>query len=251
VARGRAQAAFAQQPDFGRQLSVSPVACRRDPHRCEIGGPFGIGAVAPGHAAPQRLGQQLAEDADADRILIGPALAGIARLRLLLVDAQPRRAQKHRQRRRDAERIRQPRAMQRLPQCAVVAILRIGDDHRAHQPCALVDIFRKGNTMSTMADTTKTRRPRRRFDEDFKAQAVRLVLDEGKPVTAVAHDLDLTETALREWVKRARADRTHGRTGLTTAEREELARLRKENRELRTEREILKKAAVFFAKHQA
>jgi transposase len=66
----------------------------------------------------------------------------------------------------------------------------------------------------------------------------------------VAHDLDLTETALREWVKRARADRTHGRTGLTTAEREELTRLRKENRELRTEREILKKAAAFFAKHQ-
>jgi transposase len=53
------------------------------------------------------------------------------------------------------------------------------------------------------------------------------------------------------WVRRAQADRTHGRTGLTTAEREELARLRKENRELRTERDILKKAAAFFAKHQA
>jgi transposase len=101
-----------------------------------------------------------------------------------------------------------------------------------------------------MATTTRSRRPRRRFDEDFKAQAVRLVLDEGKTVGAAARDLDLTETALREWVKRARADRTHGRTGLTTTEREELARLRKENRELRTEREILKKAAAFFAKHQ-
>jgi len=107
--------------------------------------------------------------------------------------------------------------------------------------------------MSTpMADTPKkSRRPRRRFDDDFKAQAVRLVLDDGKSVRAVARDLDLTETALREWVRRARADRTHGRTGLTTAEREELARLRKENRELRTEREILKKAAAFFAKHQS
>jgi transposase len=51
-------------------------------------------------------------------------------------------------------------------------------------------------------------------------------------------------------VKRARADRPHGRTGLTTAEREELARLQKEVRELRTERDILKKAAAFFAKHQ-
>jgi transposase len=100
-----------------------------------------------------------------------------------------------------------------------------------------------------MAETRK-RRPRRRFDDDFKAQAVRLVLDEGKSVGSVARDLDLTESNLRIWVERARADRTHGKTGLTTAEREELARLRKENRELRTEREISKKAAAFFAKHQ-
>ena len=101
-----------------------------------------------------------------------------------------------------------------------------------------------------MADTPKRRRPRRRFDDEFKAQAVRLVLDDGKSISGVARDLDLTATALAEWVKRARADRTNGKTGLTTAEREELARLRKENRELRTEREILKKAAAFFAKHQ-
>ena len=90
-----------------------------------------------------------------------------------------------------------------------------------------------------MAETPK-RRPRRRFDDDYKAQAVRLVLDEGKSVGSVARDLDLTETALREWVNRARADRTDGKTGLTTAERDELARLRKENRILREEREILK-----------
>ena len=75
-----------------------------------------------------------------------------------------------------------------------------------------------------MADSSKKpRRPRRRFDDEFKTQAVRLVLDEGKSVGAVARDLDLTETALRAWVHRARANRTHGRTGLTTAEREELA----------------------------
>ena len=97
-----------------------------------------------------------------------------------------------------------------------------------------------------MAHTPK-RRPRRQFDEDFKAQAVRLVLDEGKSVGAVARDLDLTETALRDGVHRARADRTKGKTGLTTTEREELARLRRENRILREEREILKKAAAFFA----
>ena len=97
-----------------------------------------------------------------------------------------------------------------------------------------------------MADIPK-RRPRRRFDDDFKAQAVRLVLDEGKSVGSVARDLDLTETAFREWVNRARADRTKGKTGLTTGERDELARLRKEVRILREEREILRKAAAFFA----
>jgi transposase len=106
--------------------------------------------------------------------------------------------------------------------------------------------------MSTpMAETTRNRRARRRFDDDFKAQAVRLVLDEGSSVGAVARDLDLTETALREWVKRARANRTKGRTGVTTAEREELSQLRKENRQLRLEREILKNAAAFFAKEPA
>lgn len=104
------------------------------------------------------------------------------------------------------------------------------------------------STMSESAPTSRPRRPRRQFTDEFKAQAVRLVLDEGKSVSTVARDLDLTETALREWVHRARADRTHGRTGLTTAEREELARLRKENRELRMERDILKKAAAYFAK---
>jgi transposase len=91
-----------------------------------------------------------------------------------------------------------------------------------------------------MADTSK-RRARRQFTDEFKASAVRLVIDEGKTVGAAARDLDLTETALREWVRRARADRTQGRSGLTTAEREELARLRTENRELRSERDILKK----------
>lgn len=65
-----------------------------------------------------------------------------------------------------------------------------------------------------------------------------------RPATSIC----LTETALREWVTRARADRTQGRTGLTTAEREELARLRKENRILQEERDILKKNAACFAK---
>jgi transposase InsO family protein/transposase-like protein len=97
--------------------------------------------------------------------------------------------------------------------------------------------------MSTpMADTPKRRRPRRQFTDEFKASAVRLVLDEGKSVGAAARDLDLTETALRERVKRAQADRTKGRTGLTTAEHEELVRLRKALRIAEEERDILKKS---------
>ena len=92
------------------------------------------------------------------------------------------------------------------------------------------------------------RRSRRQFSDEFRAGAVRLVLEEGKTVGAVARELDLTESALRQWVERARADRSGGRTGLTTAEREELARLRKENRILAEERDILKKATAFFAK---
>jgi transposase len=111
----------------------------------------------------------------------------------------------------------------------------------------LVDIFRKVDTMSTMADT-KAKRRRRNFTEDYKSGAVRLVLDEGQTVAAAARDLGLTESSLRNWVERARADRTNGKTGLTTAEREELARLRKELRIVQEEREILKKAAAFFAK---
>ena len=104
--------------------------------------------------------------------------------------------------------------------------------------------------MSPMEQEPRKKRARRAFTDEFKAGAVRLVLDEGKTISQVARDLDLTESALRVWVERARADRTKGKTGLTTAEREELAKLRKENRELRTEREILKQAAAFFAKHQ-
>src|SRR5262249_16446054 len=79
-----------------------------------------------------------------------------------------------------------------------------------------------------MADIPKkSRRPRRQFDQDFKAQAVRLVLGERRTAGAVARDSDSTEPTLRTWVKQAKADRPHGRPGLTTAERDELARLRK------------------------
>jgi transposase len=88
---------------------------------------------------------------------------------------------------------------------------------------------------------TRSRRPRRRFTDEFKQQAVRLVLDEGKSVTAVARELDLVASALGNWVKQAQADRSKGRSGLTTAEREELIRLRKALRIAEEERDILKK----------
>ncbi len=105
--------------------------------------------------------------------------------------------------------------------------------------------------MSRMAKT-EVRRARRKFTDEFKAGVVRLVLDEGKTAGAVARELDLTDSAVREWVARAQAERTKGKSGgLTTAEREELARLRKEVRELKLERDVLKKAAAFFAKESS
>jgi transposase len=114
-----------------------------------------------------------------------------------------------------------------------------------------VDIIRKADTMAKMGSDKLGRRVRRQFTDEFRAGAVRLVLDEGKTMGAVARELDLTPSALGVWVRQAQADRTKGRTGLTTEERTELAALRKDNRELRMERDILKKAAAFFAKNQA
>jgi transposase len=111
-----------------------------------------------------------------------------------------------------------------------------------------VDIFREVDTMSEMGSRTKPRRSRRQFSDEFKAGAVRLVLEEGKTVGALARELDLTPSALDTWVKQARAERTKGKSGLMKDEREELARLRTENRILAEERDILKKATAFFAK---
>ena len=72
--------------------------------------------------------------------------------------------------------------------------------------------------MSTMSDQ-EPRRTRRSFTDDFKASAIRLVLDEGQSVAAAARDLGLTESSLRNWVEQARADRTKGKTGLRKAAR--------------------------------
>src|SRR5487761_1491764 len=95
------------------------------------------------------------------------------------------------------------------------------------------------------------KRPRRRrsFTPEFKAEIVDLCQRGDRSTGQVSRDFDLTETAVREWVKQAERDsgaREDG--GLTTAERQELAQLRGENRRLREDVEILKRATAFFAK---
>jgi transposase len=91
-------------------------------------------------------------------------------------------------------------------------------------------------------------RKRRVFTDEFKAEAVALVLEQGMSVTKVARDLGLSKTSLRNWVEQAQADAGDNATRLTTAERDELRALRKKVRELEMEREILKKATAFFAR---
>ena len=99
--------------------------------------------------------------------------------------------------------------------------------------------------METMG--RKKSRPRRSFTPEFKAEVVALVRQPGNTAASVARDLDLTESGVREWVKQADID-DGVREGLTSDERAELARLRKENRDLQRDVEILKRATAFFAK---
>jgi transposase len=94
-----------------------------------------------------------------------------------------------------------------------------------------------------------TKKQRRHFTPEYKAEVVALVRKSGKSAGQVAHDLDLTETSVRAWVKQADIDEGKGPKGaLTTAEREELAALKREVKTLRMERDILRKATAFFAK---
>ena len=96
------------------------------------------------------------------------------------------------------------------------------------------------------------RRKRRKFTEEFKAETVRLIRETGRSITGVAREMDLTPSAVERWVKQAEIDEGGGPAGaLTTGEREELRRLRREILEVRMEREILKKAAAFFAKESS
>src|SRR5437763_2440731 len=94
----------------------------------------------------------------------------------------------------------------------------------------------------------KRPRPRRSFAAEFKAEIVELCQRGDRSVGQVARDFDLTETAVREWVKQAEIDAGSRSDGLTSAEREELAALRRENRRLREDVEILKRATAFFVR---
>ena len=88
---------------------------------------------------------------------------------------------------------------------------------------------------------------RRKFSVEFMQEAVRFYRASGLSYAEAAKKLEVAESSLYRWDKQAAVD-SGEREGLTTAEREELQRLRRENRELREERSILKKATAFFAK---
>jgi transposase len=96
------------------------------------------------------------------------------------------------------------------------------------------------------------KRKRRAFNAEYKAEVVERIRTSGRSIGAISNELGLTETAVRRWVAQAEVDAGRGGTGpLATSEREELVRLRRENRRLTMEHEILRKAAAFFAKESA
>ena len=101
-----------------------------------------------------------------------------------------------------------------------------------------------------MGSNERERSPRRRrsFTPEFKAEIVELCQRGDRSIGQVARDFDLTETAVREWVRQAELDAGTRSDGLTSDERDELAQLRRENRRLREDGEILKRATAFFAK---
>ena len=99
-----------------------------------------------------------------------------------------------------------------------------------------------------MESMGKKPRRRRSFTPEFKAEIVDLCQRGDRSVGQVAKDFDLTETAVREWVRQAERDAGTRSDGLTSTEQQELTRLRRENRRLREDVDILKRATIFFAK---
>ena len=88
----------------------------------------------------------------------------------------------------------------------------------------------------------------RKYPDELRERATRLVMESGRPIAHVARDLGVHKEALRNWVRQAEADTGKRRDRLTSAEREEIAALRKENAELRRANEILKAASAYFAR---
>ncbi|MFD5659407.1 transposase [Streptomyces hirsutus] len=96
---------------------------------------------------------------------------------------------------------------------------------------------------------SKKSNTRKRYTAEFKRDAVALVHSSGKTVTEAAREIGVSAEGLRNWVRQDQADRGHGPAGtLTSDEKEELRRLRRENREQQQTIEVLKKAAAFFAR---
>ena len=89
---------------------------------------------------------------------------------------------------------------------------------------------------------------RRKFDHDLRAGAVRIVQESGKPIAVVARELGINEGTLGNWVAIDRRARERGNGGVSEDERAELARLRRENAELRMERDVLKRSVALWVK---
>ena len=97
-----------------------------------------------------------------------------------------------------------------------------------------------------------TRRKRRTFSKEQKAEAVRLVRESGDSIPKIARDLDIHENTLRKWLRQAEIDEGKGPAGaLSTEEKAEIRTLKREVRRLRMERDFLKKATAFFARENS
>lgn len=95
----------------------------------------------------------------------------------------------------------------------------------------------------------KTRRERRTFNDEYKQQVLELVRAGDKSVSQICRDLDLTESSVRNWIKSDQnSNGIMSQNSLSETDQQELERLRSENKRLKTERDILKKATAFFAK---
>ncbi len=106
--------------------------------------------------------------------------------------------------------------------------------------------------MASKNKNKKQRRARRSFTPEFRADVVRLCQTSNESIAEVSQRLDLTESAVRGWLAKANVANASGLPGaVTVSEQDELRRLRREVKQLRVEREILKKAATFFAKESS